>query len=124
MARAFAALHLACLALAVLACPVPPGVRAEDATQTPKQPPGALPSGQKPAEAGIKGKPSSPPVAAEPHHLPPDSTIRQTVTLPGRSLAFTATAGSIRLFDEKGEPRPISPIPPINSKAPIRRRGR
>ena len=105
MARAFAALHLACLALAVLACPVPPGLRAEDLTQTPKQPPGAVPSGQKPAEAGIKGNASSPPVAAEPHHLPPDSTTRQTVTLPGRSLAFTATAGSIRLFDDKAEPQ-------------------
>jgi len=103
MDRAFAALRLACLSLAVLAWPVPPGVRAEDATQTPKQPPGAAPSGQKAPEAGNKGNASNPPAAAEQHHLPPDSTTRQTVTLPGRSLAFTATAGSIRLFDDKGE---------------------
>ena len=91
------------LCLAVLAWSVPPGVRAEDATQTPKQPPGAAPSGQKAPEAGNKGNASNPPAAAEQHHLPPDSTTRQTVTLPGRSLAFTATAGSIRLFDDKGE---------------------
>jgi carboxypeptidase C (cathepsin A) len=37
--------------------------------------------------------------------LPPDSTTKQTLDLPGRSLAFAATAGSIRLFDEKGEPQ-------------------
>ncbi len=30
---------------------------------------------------------------------------RQTLVLPGRTLAFTATAGSIRLFDAKGEPQ-------------------
>ena len=34
-----------------------------------------------------------------------DSTTKQTLSLPGRTLAFTATAGSIRLFDEKGEPQ-------------------
>src|SRR5207253_2067467 len=28
-----------------------------------------------------------------------------TLSLPGRTLAFTAIAGSIRLFDEKGEPQ-------------------
>ena len=78
-------------------------MRAEDATQTPKQPPGVAPSGPKAPEAGNKGNASNPPAGAEQHHLPPDSTTRQTVTLPGRSLAFTATAGSIRLFDDKGE---------------------
>ncbi len=35
---------------------------------------------------------------------PPDSTTKQTLVLPGRTLAFAATAGSIRLFDDKGEP--------------------
>ena len=39
------------------------------------------------------------------HRLPPDSTTRQTLALPGRTLDFTATAGSIRLFDDKGEPQ-------------------
>jgi len=33
------------------------------------------------------------------------STTKQTLALPGRTLAFAATAGSIRLFDEKGEPQ-------------------
>ena len=33
------------------------------------------------------------------------STTKQTLALPGRSLAFSATAGSIRLFDDKGEPQ-------------------
>ena len=35
--------------------------------------------------------------------MPPDSTTKQTLELPGRTLSFTATAGSIRLFDDKGE---------------------
>ena len=43
--------------------------------------------------------------AAELHKLPPDSTTKQVLDLPGRTLAFTATAGSIRLFDDKGEPQ-------------------
>ena len=45
------------------------------------------------------------PPAAEAHRLPPDSTTKQTLALPGRTLDFTATAGSIRLFDDKGEPQ-------------------
>ena len=103
MARAFAALRLGCVVLAVLAWSVLPGVRAEDATQAPKQPPGTAPSGQKAAEAGSKGNASNPPrrapSSAAGFHHPTD------LTLPGRSLAFTATAGSIRLFDDKGEPQ-------------------
>ncbi|HLZ02685.1 MAG TPA: peptidase S10 [Bradyrhizobium sp.] len=45
------------------------------------------------------------PAAAERHRLPPDSTTHQTVELPGRTLSFTAIAGSIRLFNDKGEPQ-------------------
>ncbi|MCA6116879.1 peptidase S10 [Bradyrhizobium sp. WSM 1738] len=45
------------------------------------------------------------PPTSEQHRLPPDSTTRQTIELPGRMLAFAATAGSIRLFDDKGEPQ-------------------
>ena len=61
------------------------------------------------AEIGRAGRhaaatPASP-AAAEQHRLPPDSTTKQTLALPGRTLAFTATAGSIRLFDDKGEPQ-------------------
>jgi carboxypeptidase C (cathepsin A) len=39
------------------------------------------------------------------HRLPPSSTTRHKLALPGRTLAFTATAGAIRLFDDKGEPQ-------------------
>jgi len=45
------------------------------------------------------------PASAELHRLPPDSTTKQTLELPGRTLTFTATAGSIRLFNDKGEPQ-------------------
>ena len=76
------------------------GARAEDAPQ-----PVATPSGQKSGAGGEHGSASHPPVAAELHRLPPDSTTKQTLVLPGRTLAFTATAGSIRLFDDKGEPQ-------------------
>jgi carboxypeptidase C (cathepsin A) len=87
------------LALADLA-----GARAEDAP--PPQPPSAAtPSGQK--SSGISGRAATPnsPNAAEQHRLPPDATTQQTLALPGRTLAFAATAGSIRLFDDKGEPQ-------------------
>src|SRR5712692_3784583 len=51
-----------------------------------------------------RGRAANPP-AAEQHRLPPDSTTKQTLALPGRTLDFTATAGSIRLFNDKGEPQ-------------------
>ena len=42
--------------------------------------------------------------APEGRKLPPDSTTQQSVTLPdGRTLAFTATAGSLPLVDEAGK---------------------
>ena len=67
--------------------------------------PTTAPAGQK-GSPGARGSnaPSSP-ATAEQHKLPPDSTTKQVLDLPGRSLAFTATAGSIRLFDDKGEPQ-------------------
>ncbi|MGJ4950595.1 S10 family peptidase [Bradyrhizobium sp. HKCCYLS20291] len=43
--------------------------------------------------------------AAEQHKLPADSTTTHTLELRGRTLSFAATAGSIRLFNEKGEPQ-------------------
>lgn len=94
-------------ALAVLALATISGARAEDAPQPPQQQPAAAPSGQKSGGGGggrAAASPASPP-AAEQHRLPPDSTTRQTLDLPGRTLAFAATAGSIRLFDDKGEPQ-------------------
>ena len=84
------------------------GARAEDASppasqQQPAATPSPSPSGQK-GGAG-RGTAATPPPAAEQHRLPPDSTTKQTLALPGRTLDFTATAGSIRLFDDKGEPQ-------------------
>ena len=80
------------------------GARAEDAPQS--QPaPTATPTGAKSAGIGGRGGATPVPPATEPHRLPPDSTSRQTLALTGRTLNFTATAGSIRLFDDKGEPQ-------------------
>jgi carboxypeptidase C (cathepsin A) len=81
------------------------GGRAEDASQPPASQPAAAPSGQKSGSPGGRSNPANAPAAAaDTHRLPPDSTTKQAVALPGRTLAFTATAGSIRLFNDKGEP--------------------
>jgi carboxypeptidase C (cathepsin A) len=95
------------LAVALLALSIWGSARADDPPQpSAEQPAASAPSGQKSGAAGRRAaEPPSPPATAEQHRLPPDSTTRQTLDLPGRSLAFTATAGSIRLFDEKGEPQ-------------------
>jgi carboxypeptidase C (cathepsin A) len=99
-------------AIALLAFAVLTETRAQDAAPTPSPPQSATTSAPAPAPSGQKGgartrgdssTPASP-AAAEQHRLPPDSTTKQTLALPGRTLAFTATAGSIRLFDDKGEP--------------------
>lgn len=109
MTYRFSLAHIAGIALALLAFAMPTESRAEEAA-TPSSPqsaapPAPTPSGQK-GGARARGdiSPSSPAVA-EQHRLPPDSTTKQTLALPGRTLAFTATAGSIRLFDGKGEPQ-------------------
>src|ERR1700694_483500 len=81
------------------------GARAEDAPQPPDQQPAATPSGQKSGAPGGRGNAPNSPAAAEQHRLPPDSTTKHTLALPGRTLAFTATAGSIRLYNDKGEPQ-------------------
>ncbi|TGN75042.1 peptidase S10 [Bradyrhizobium yuanmingense] len=60
---------------------------------------------QKDGPGARAGQTPDTPSAAEQHRLPPDSTTVQTLELPGRALAFTATAGSIRLFDDQGEPQ-------------------
>src|SRR5947208_1081405 len=99
------------IALALLAFVTLTELRAQDAAPAPSPPqsaatPTPAPSGQK-GGARARGDSSTPgsPAAAEQHRLPPDSTTKQTLALPGRTLAFTATAGSIRLFDDKGEPQ-------------------
>src|SRR6476660_10245916 len=98
--RGPASFVFACLALSMM-----PLARADDAPEPPQNQPAATPSAQKSGATGEHGgaTPNSP--ASEQHRLPPDSTTKQTLVLPGRTLAFTATAGSIRLFDEKGEPQ-------------------
>ncbi len=79
--------------------------RAEDAPPPqPQSTPAPGPARPGPGGNRAASTPSSP-STAEQHKLPPDSTTKQTVELPGRTLAFTATAGSIRLFDDKGEPQ-------------------
>ncbi|MHC2438846.1 S10 family peptidase [Bradyrhizobium sp. USDA 4451] len=108
--RLAAALLVACLATAV---------RAEDEAPQPSPSPSVqMPSGQNPSSqnpGGQKGRAgrgetgagaNAPANAstAEQHRLPPDSTTKQSVALPGRTLTFSATAGSIRVFDDKGEP--------------------
>jgi carboxypeptidase C (cathepsin A) len=93
------------LAFALLALSMTAGVRAEDAPQPPQQQPAAIPSGQKSGATGGRAATPVSPAAAEQHRLPPDSTTKQTLALPGRTLDFTATAGSIRQFDDKGEPQ-------------------
>jgi carboxypeptidase C (cathepsin A) len=76
--------------------------------------PGAPSSSGAPASAAEKpeGRPASGRGAAageaqagEQHRLPPDSTTKQTLVLPDRTLNFTATAGSIRIYDVRGEPQ-------------------
>jgi carboxypeptidase C (cathepsin A) len=88
------------------------GAWADDETPPPSQQqpaaaaPGSAPAGQKGGgRRGGDATAANAAAAAEQHRLPPDSTTKQTLALPGRTLNFTATAGSIRLFDDKGEPQ-------------------
>ena len=98
-----AALRDARFVLALLMMTVALGARADDLPQPAQQTPAQ--SGQKGGPGGRSGSTPATPATAEQHRLPPDSTTKQTLELPGRTLSFTATAGSIRLFDDKGEPQ-------------------
>ncbi len=90
------------LALALIGLMAAGAARADD---PPARPEATAPAGQKGGPGGRGGGAPSSPSSAEQHRLPPDSTTKQTVELPGRTLTFTATAGSIRVFDAaKGEP--------------------
>jgi carboxypeptidase C (cathepsin A) len=101
-----AALRDARLMFALLMMTVAMGARAEDLPQPAQQTPAlSTPSGQKGGPGARGGGTPATPGAAEQHKLPPDSTTRQTLDLPGRKLSFAANAGSIRLFDDKGEPQ-------------------
>jgi carboxypeptidase C (cathepsin A) len=116
MAFGFTAQRHMRLAIALVALCCVAGAHAEDAStpSLPQQPvasPSPSPSSQVPSPQGQKGggrrgdAAATPSPAPEQHRLPPDSTTKQTLALPGRTLAFAATAGSIRLFDDKGEPQ-------------------
>ena len=90
---------------AILALSIMAVARADDAPEPSQNQPAATPSAQKSGATGEHGAAPNPPAAPEQHRLPPDSTTKQTLALPGRTLAFTATAGSIRLFNDKREPQ-------------------
>lgn len=59
------------------------------------------------AEARGAGRPSTvrPELEGAEQRLPADVTTRHVLELPGRTLRFTATAGSIRLADPRGQPQ-------------------
>jgi carboxypeptidase C (cathepsin A) len=106
MAMLFRASRRVGVVAALLAFAMVAGVRAEDTPQPPSSPPAATLSGQKSAATGGgRGSTANSSGAVEPRRLPPDSTTKHVLALPGRTLAFTATAGSIRLFDDKSEPQ-------------------
>jgi carboxypeptidase C (cathepsin A) len=68
------------------------------------QPPAPPPSGQKAGPLSSRGGTAA--ASGETtRRLPDDSTTRQTIAVNGRTLAFTATAGSLRLFNGRGEPQ-------------------
>src|SRR3984885_12367698 len=92
------------LAFALLEFPLATELRAQDASPSPT-PSAAAPSGQKSGAPGGRGNAANSPSAAEQHRLPADAITKQTIVLPGRTLAFTATAGSIHLFNERGDPQ-------------------
>jgi carboxypeptidase C (cathepsin A) len=85
------------LALSIMV--VADAARADDPPQNRSE--AAAPAGAKGGRNASSATASSP---AEPHRLPPDAITRHTLDLPGRKLDILATAGSIRLFDDKGDP--------------------
>ncbi|MET4387909.1 carboxypeptidase C (cathepsin A) [Bradyrhizobium sp. F1.4.3] len=91
------------LVLAVSAFALSGFARADDPPQPRNE--ATAPAGQKGGRGGnAQNAAQASPSAAEQHRLPSDSTTKQTIDLPGRTLNFAATAGSIRVFDDKGEP--------------------
>ncbi|MCK1386920.1 peptidase S10 [Bradyrhizobium sp. 21] len=102
MVMSLPALRRATLVLAVSAVAFAGFARADDPPQPRAET--AAPAGQKGGRGGGAQNASQNSSSAELHRLPLDSTTKQTLDLPGRTLNFTATAGSIRVFDGKGEP--------------------
>lgn len=87
------------IAAGLLVLAISAAVHAQDAGGAKTDQAAKAPAGQK------GGGGQTAPAASEAHRLPPDSSTRHTLALPGRALSFTAVAGSIRLFDDKGEPQ-------------------
>ncbi|WP_316398048.1 S10 family serine carboxypeptidase-like protein [Bradyrhizobium sp. 33ap4] len=114
--RLAAALLVACLATVARADDDVPQPSPSPSAQAPsgQNPSGQSPGGQNPSgqkgragrggEAGSGANATASGSTAEQHRLPPDSTTKQSVALSSRTLNFSATAGSIRVFDDKGEP--------------------
>src|SRR3954468_11049881 len=101
MATNMPALRRATLVLMVSAFALAGFARADDPPQPRAE---AAAAGPKAGRGGAQGVPQNASSSAEPHRLPSDSTTKHTLDLPGRTLNFAATAGSIRVFDSKGEP--------------------
>jgi carboxypeptidase C (cathepsin A) len=78
-----------------------PSSQSSPSTSAPPTPP--PPASAKSAAPSSRGNAAA--AVVETRRLPEDSTTKQTVTMNGRTLAFTATAGSLRLFNERGEPQ-------------------
>ena len=101
-----AALRDARALLVLLVITTAVGARAEELPRPAQQPPVAVtPPGERESTGARSATPPASQSAAEQHKLPPDSTTKQTLDVAGRTLSFTATAGSIRLFNDKGEPQ-------------------
>jgi carboxypeptidase C (cathepsin A) len=105
MSVRFAAAQLTLGAAAVLAFVMITPALAQDAPPADQARPNLTPSAQKSGAQDRRATTPASPAVAEQHRLPADSTTKQTLSLPERTLAFAATAGSIRLFDQKGEPQ-------------------
>jgi carboxypeptidase C (cathepsin A) len=101
--RLVAPRHLS-IALVLLVFSLTTDARAQDASPQPQQHPAATPPGQKSDSTAARGTTSNP-SAADQRRLPQDATTKHTLALPGRTLDFTATAGSIPLFNDKREPQ-------------------
>jgi carboxypeptidase C (cathepsin A) len=106
IAMPIAALRDGRVLFALLIMTVAVGARAEDLPQPVQQAPTvATPPGERGNTGARSASTPASQSTAEQHKLPPDSTTKQTLSVGGRTLSFTATAGSIRLFNEKGEPQ-------------------
>src|SRR5205085_3155788 len=105
MAIAFATPSRAGFAAVIVALLIVAAARAQDAPQPSPGQLTATPSARKSGTPGGRAETPASPSVAEQHKLPADSTTKHTLSLPGRTRAFTSTPGSIRLFDDKGEPQ-------------------